>query len=790
MNNTWLYFDIYDDKKDNMSQQNNTNKNMSWWLSIWWNNKNIKTESFMNVNDPKFKKDTVVKTEPVKTNNKDAYVNLASKYVTDWWFVNLISAYDKASQANTKWTWDLKQWENYVKYKKELEDVIYKEVNAKLKKIVDKEIRLVGLINNPNISESQKQSYKKEIDNIKKAKSDISNDLKTIWYKAPNKDTTTTTTNTTKVEDKKTNEVKVEDKVTTTDTVPTTTTTSSTTKPTTTTSTNTSTGTTFPSRLQSKWLTEEETNKDSRAKIAASMWIQWYEWTKEQNMKMEEFLKDKTAEEYRALLSWTKTASEDKKEWDASFGSWDFLDESITGKKWATSDSTYESDISEEINIEDLYRGENVYEEALNKTLDEYANKLNATEEEKAKIRDAAAAKEKEILEDTNLDARQRSEKRKEALDEIAWEYNASVQQRREELKANTERTKWIAERQSRIWAALAWQSWQWLTAWAVNSIQNDILSQYDSNISKAELEEIRNNSELDTALRESWMETFRTQDWIDKFLDWLDVAENAPLINALKETALWNIKAKDDVMNFIKTLTEERATSQFWRSESIERTSEDIEAYPKLSPDQKVAFMIDKIKNVEWSQFISDWVRNMILKYPNMSYPEIKVKLEKEAAYANQRNIISNTVFQKNYDDMSADEKKIISDVVDRWWAALDRWDASVERTDKEVAEIDKQQTEFEQWKIDEAKRKLEEEKKKADEDKKKEEAKKIEEDKKSKWFKWFKSEAAYNNYQKWVENFKLVKEQLDKNKDPALAERVKQAALDLKKYKEKYSI
>lgn len=567
------------------------------------------------------------------------------------------------------------------------------------------------------------------------------------------------------------------------------------------------TNTTFVWELQKKWLSPEETSLNARKNIALKMWIQWYEWTKEQNLKMQEFLKSKSADEIRSIIKWVQPEvkaeevkaeevkaeeikTEDKKEWDEWFWTWDFLDESITGKKEATNDSTSESDETIVTDATDTSRGENVYEKALNETLDKYAESLNKTEEEKNAIRDSYAKKQKELIESTQEWSKERIEWQRKLLDEINNKYESNVSDSLQDIDENLQRTKNIASREANIAAALAWQWGMWMTASSVIWIQNNILWDWDKNISDATSTAITNRNALYENLKNNWINIFNSKKELDTALDNLDTAANAPLLNAIVAASEWDIKAKDNLMNFKKTLFEEQATSEFGRSESIERTSQDIEAYPKLSPDQKVAFMLDKIKNTEWSQFISDWVRNMILKYPDMSYPEIKAKLEKEAAYANQRNIISNTVFQKNYEDMSADEKKIISDVVDRWWAALARWDASVERTDKEVAEIDKQQAEFEEWKIDEAKKKLEEEKKKAEEDKKKEEAAKIEEEKKYEWFKWFKSRAAYNSYQEWLQKLSLAKEKLATNKDPALAEKIKATTEALKKYKEKYSI
>lgn len=374
----------------------------------------------------------------------------------------------------------------------------------------------------------------------------------------------------------------------------------------------------------------------------------------------------------------------------------------------------------------------NVSQEAMEKTQEEFKETQEQAAKEAGELETEAAEKQKEAIEDKNVEAEQRAEAREKQAQEVFDEFGENVEQRRADIEANLERSKDIAARSANIAAAVAGQGGASLSEWELQSIQNDILRDYDSNISAAEQAAIASNTALDQALRDTGLSEFANQENIDKFKDALNNEANAPLINAIGKVLEGDKKAIEDVRKFLSTSLETTATEQMNRANRIKRIEESEEQFNQSTPEQKVVLLKDLTKGIEGAKFVADEIRDLVLKYPEMSLAEITAKVEKEGAYLNQRNILANTAVGKAYDQLGDAEKKAIDGLLGRGADAQERSDVDEPTTQEQMEDI--QEASEEEWSIPST----------------------PPEAPKEKGFKWFKTEARYNAYQNLINKAK----------------------------------
>lgn len=430
---------------------------------------------------------------------------------------------------------------------------------------------------------------------------------------------------------------------------------------------------------------------EDRKKLASSYGIEWYEWTAQQNADL---IKKVATADAKVLAERIKTwlangtiTEEQAKKWVEDI-------KKITAA--ADQKSKEELDLdkrTEEIKEENKDKTTNVSKTELEKTQEEFEENVEeATKKAADKITDAAE-KESEAIEEKQKGASERVEKREEELGKKFDEFEENVEQRREDIEANTQRSRDIASRAANIAAAVAGQSWQSLSDGEVLSIQNDILRDYDTNISAAEQAAIKSNTELDQALRDTGITEFQQQDAIDKFKDSLDNEKNAPLIAAIGKVLEGDTKAIEDVKTFLNSAVAKTAEEQTNRANRIRRIQENEAQYEESTPEERVALLKDLTKGQAGAEFIGDEIRELVLQYPELSLAEIQSKVEKEAAYLNQRNIIANTISGKTYNDLGDEEKKAVDSLLGRGADAQERSDNTVEDTKEQKEELDEAQ-------------------------------------------------------------------------------------------------
>lgn len=754
---------------------------------------------------------TPTKVETKSTTSGQDYLNLLWKYSKQnepwtnfWWPVSQFlwtaktilttaenSQFTRLDAKMAKWELSANETQAYLKLKDKIKNNLQKEIKSQFEQIVKKESDLAALINNPNISESQKNNFRKQIKELQKEKELVWKDLHNIWVPTDTTKWTNSSTNTsTSTTDTK------KDWTTSDTTTPTGTSTTSTTDTKTWATTDTSkywSG--IVGQMIAKGLTPTETTRDQRKKMAEFFDISNYEWTKEQNQQLEKLMKEKTADEIRAILKWEASKEEAQDILDAT---WEEIKNLPKEKDlvwqedkplipWITEsiDTSSEDKALEEFEAE--IKEEWVLERNLQESIWKYADAINLNAQEKEEILQRAWEKEKELLENQNLDSRERSKAEEEFLTWILNEFKWNVSSRRDQIDASTQRTKDAAWRRSRIAWAVAGQSWRWLSASAVWSIQDSILWLYDEQISDAEFKAIAANTELDQALRDTWLSVFDKQSWINSFLNWLDKEENAPLITALNEITKWNIQAKNDVKDFLTELYAKQTEEDQTRVLQDRRIEAQAEAYAAKSPDQKLEYLYDINKNVDWFDFIADELMTLIADYKDRPYSQLQTKIRKKASRANQSNILSNSLIQKPYSELSDSEKKFMNYLLNRWMDTYIRWDNSVEVTNEVRERFNALQAEWEESNKPEPKSSDVIVETKEDKQKASQEAITNE------WsFKWFKSKKLSDRYESQRKALteairKLTPEQKE---DEEVIKRVTEANEKLNKFKEQNSI
>jgi len=718
--NQWFrLWDKFDEKQKELDAQRsspttthvNTSNGLDFYLDQWQKQEKPISPLVTNaLNKPK--QEPVVDTRPVKwpvkpdnikvdKNAADKYLATINKY---WTWTNLwriATPFAKLHWQMLRWELSPAQAEQYTKAKADLNKQISAVLIKSFTELWNKQKQLEWLINNPDLSEAQKRVYKKELDSIKKEQKEVANELVSYWVVNADwsRKEVTTSTQTEPTQNKTNTTTATTTNTPTTTNIPTPTTTTKTWA--TTTSGNAWAG--IVGQLQWKGLTAQETSFDNRKLLANNFWISNYEWTKEQNQQLEKLMKEKSADEIRAVLKWetpteaATTVTEAKKDEP-------FLIPWINTVDWVTEVKPQEATVDiwgEDIALEEMaedIKKESVHERNLTESISKYTDAINVSAAEKERILTEAWAKEKELLENQNLDQRARAAEREKFLNEILWEFKTNVDARRWDITAATQRSKDAAWLRSRIAWAIAGQSWRGLSASAVGSIQDSILWLYDQQISDAEFQAIRANTELDQALRDTWLSVFQNQTAIDTFIQALDVQENAPLINALNEATKWNVQAQEDVKNFVTELYSKQAEEDQNRVLQERRIEATEEAYKEMSPEQKLAYLYDINKNVDWFDFIADELMTLIPDYADLPYNQLQTKIRKEAWRANQSNILSNSLIQKPYSELSDSEKRFMNYILDRWMDTYIRWDNSVEITKEVTDRFNRLQAEWEE--------------------------------------------------------------------------------------------
>lgn len=388
----------------------------------------------------------------------------------------------------------------------------------------------------------------------------------------------------------------------------------------------------------------------------------------------------------------------------------------------------------------------NVSQEAMEDTQEEFKEVQKDAQEKLKDVVGESAQQQVDVIKDKNKEIEKRAEEREDQAQEVFDEFGENTEQRRADIESNVERSKDIAARSANIAAAVAGQGGASLSEWELQSIQNDILRDYDSNISAAEQAAIASNTALDQALRDTGLSEFANQENIDKFKDALTNEAAAPLVSAIGKILEGDKKAIEDVRRFLSTSLETTATEQMNRANRIKRIEESEAQFNESTPEQKVILLKDLTKGTEGAKFVADEIRDLVLKYPEMSLAEITAKVEKESSYLNQRNILANTAVGKAYDQLGDAEKKAIDGLLGRGGDASERSDVDEPTTNEQMEDIQETTDAEEKQDVTEI-------------------PATPPEAPKEKGFKWFKTEARYNAYQNLVDKAKTdIKKEVEK--------------------------
>jgi len=573
-----------------------------------------------------------------------------------------------------------------------------------------------SLLNNPRITDSQKNKFKK-------LKTEYIKNIKEQWHKYIEDSEKMTS----EITDKETEEESTTDTTDTSDT------------------TETSTTDTSGSKL---WATAQaiqdlgyDGSYDWRKAMAAKFGIENYRGTAEQN----QLLLEKAKANPNSTDDNTSSASKENPEPDNKDESGSMLTSDITWK-----DSEWNK-IEEDLNI----WNRNIWKEEFESTQADIINEIEWANE------DANAVIEQEWQDLSDEQARQRKGLQddiaamEDKLDTVEWrlEYKNLIKQ--QALAENLQRSKNIASRWANIWAAAAGQGGVWLPASELQAIQNDILAWYDANISKSEQAAITEWSKLDETLEANLKWLRMEQSTLNNLKDIIQQDIGKPFAAAIKAMASWDKQAIEDVKAFINEFKKKEAERQFDRGDEQVKVAEWEKQWKVNSQQQKIDFMIQKTSTLPWAQLSWDSVRDILNQYPNLSYLQSKAKVAKVMALNNNARVKLLTILGTDPEGWTDDMKAIVKQSLWEMPEVLEQSNPSQAESEIEIAqteEIDKdvKPTDLSPTEI-------------------------------NKWFKWFKTEKAFNIYKesynklreavanwkiKWKDNYDLAKKKIEEFK------------------------
>jgi len=271
----------------------------------------------------------------------------------------------------------------------------------------------------------------------------------------------------------------------------------------------------------------------------------------------------------------------------------------------------------------------------MEKNADKYSSDIEKSANERA-------AQEQALILQRDADKRARADQQEKDLTTIEDKAEANLDERRKDADALYKTQNEIASRNANMAAAQAGQTGLQLSQAELESIRNDTIAKYGTNILNAQDFKNKTNMSIDEAITKLNLDVFQKQAEIDNFRNLLDNEEYAPMLNAVKAAAEWDKKAIDDVYAFYTEYTKKQAEETYNRMAKTDRYIAEENEFQKSDLPIKEKILYDKINEIPGFQYVAQDIGAILNQYPNASMTFLlSTIVEKAMKNQDSRNLI-----------------------------------------------------------------------------------------------------------------------------------------------------